>query len=373
MHNILIGVTGSVATIKTGRLIDSLKPLGDIKLVSTKAGRYFLERSFQEGENAINKIENSNSNVFYDDAEWPYEYKLGDKILHIELRRWASCLVLAPLDANTLAKMVGGICDNLLTSVVRAWDWTKPMFICPSMNTLMMEHPITNIQLDVLKTWGAIVIPPQCKKLACGDIGIGAMAPVEVIARKVGEKLRWRFPLENCNGIPINHHPGAFGFHRRKNHHTGVDLYTKDGEAVYAVEDGTVVHIDYFTGPKVGHEWWEETWGIMIEGASGVVNYGEVTPHIEQVIHVGAKVERGQVVGRVKRVLFQDKQRSDIPGHSVSMLHLELYKHGSRDFADWHDPQKNPDLLDPTPFLMTAENGPRKTLTWDNSENKPVG
>ena len=55
------------------------------------------------------------------------------------------------------------------------------------------------------------------------------------------------------------------------------------------------------------------------------------------------------------------------------MLHFELYKHGSREFADWHDPQKNPNLLDPTKYLLDAENGPRKTLTWDNAENKTVG
>ena len=62
-----------------------------------------------------------------------------------------------------------------------------------------------------------------------------------------------------------------------------------------------------------------------------------------------------------------------LKGHSCSMLHFELYKHGSREFADWHDPQKNPNLLDPTKCLLDAENGPRKTLTWDNAENKTVG
>mgnify|MGYP001208020933 CR=1 FL=1 len=374
MHNILLGVTGSVAAVKANKLIEVLKPLGDVKVVATKSGKYFLDQT-----NALACINRGtprsylDSHLFVDDDEWPEEYKLGDKILHIELRRWASALVIAPLGANTLAKISTGICDNLLTSVVRAWDWGKPMFLCPAMNTMMWENPPTSDQIQIMRRRGAHIIDPVEKRLACNDVGMGAMAPADLIARTVNEKLRWRFPLENCNGIPINHHPGAFGFHRRKNHHTGVDLYTQDGESVYAVEDGTVVHIDYFTGPKVGHDWWEETWGVMVEGASGVVNYGEITPHIESVIHVGSKIQRGQFLGRVKRVLFEDRQRPDIPGHSTSMLHLELYRHGTRDFADWHDPQKNPDLLDPTPYLMAAENAPRNTLTWENAENKTVG
>lgn len=47
-------------------------------------------------------------------------------VLHIELRKWADVLLIAPLSANTLAKIAGGLCDNLLTSVVRAWDFSKP-------------------------------------------------------------------------------------------------------------------------------------------------------------------------------------------------------------------------------------------------------
>ncbi len=54
---------------------------------------------------------------------------MGDPVLHIELRRWADVLVLAPLSANTLAKVAHGLCDNLLTCVVRAWDFAKPLLV----------------------------------------------------------------------------------------------------------------------------------------------------------------------------------------------------------------------------------------------------
>jgi len=357
MKNILLGVTGSVAAIKTPELVSALQEIGDVKVVATKAGSYFLKNK---------KI---NAEVLLDDAEWPENYNLGDPILHIELRKWASCLVVAPLDANTMAKFSYGLCDNLLTSVFRAWDWSRPVIVSPAMNTMMWENPPTRDLVANLMFYGCHVIPPVAKRLACNDVGMGAMASVEEIVKWVNCNLRWQFPLKKCNGIPINHHPGAFGFHRRKNHHTGCDLYCAEGEPVYAVESGIVVKVDHFTGPKAGHDWWEETHGIMVEGSSGVVNYGEVSPQVAE----GDHVVRGQQIAAVKRVLFADRFRSDIPGHSTSMLHFELYKHGTREFADWHDPQKNPNLLDPTPSLMASEDSPKITLTWENEQGKPVG
>lgn len=175
----------------------------------------------------------------------------------------------------------------------------------------------------------------------------------------------WYFPLINCNGIPINYHPGAFGFKRNSNYHTGVDLYTDDNEPVYAVEDGLVVKIDYFTGPNAGSPWWEETWGVMVLGESGIVNYGEVT--FDSKALIGDKVQMGQKIANVKRVLKKDKFRSDIPGHSTSMLHLELYKFGADiEFIDWED-KKSPFLLDPTPHLINSKR-PVKYLTWHNDK-----
>ena len=178
MRNILLGVTGSVAAIKTAELNEKLSDIGSVTTIVTKSGQYFAERSRGQRFNYIADI-----------SEWPEEYNLGDPILHIELRRKANVLVVAPLDANTLAKMALGLCDNLLTCVVRAWDWNKPMILCPAMNSHMMEHPLTDKYLKELESWGATVIPPQCKKLACGDIGNGAMADISVIVENVNLSL----------------------------------------------------------------------------------------------------------------------------------------------------------------------------------------
>jgi phosphopantothenoylcysteine decarboxylase len=130
-------------------------------------------------------------------------------VLHIELRRWADVLVIAPLDANTLAKLACGLADNCLTCVWRAWDPARPAVLAPAMNTLMWEHPLTGRHLRQLAADacpipaapGASrdeviahinthaptlrVIAPQSKRLACGDVGVGAMAEVEEIVRRV--------------------------------------------------------------------------------------------------------------------------------------------------------------------------------------------
>ena len=111
---------------------------------------------------------------------------MGDPILHIELRNWSDIFVIAPLDANTLGKLAYGICDNLVTCVARAWDIKhKPLVFCPAMNTLMWQHPCTERNINVLKDYGYIEIPPVNKRLACGDEGVGGMAEVNDIIQKI--------------------------------------------------------------------------------------------------------------------------------------------------------------------------------------------
>lgn len=119
--------------------------------------------------------------LYTDEDEWSSWSKIGDDVLHIELRKWADAMVIAPLSANTLAKVAGGLCDNLLTCIVRAWDFSKPIYVAPAMNTFMWDNPFTEKHLESLKNLGFVVISPVCKKLACGDYGNGAMAEPSVI------------------------------------------------------------------------------------------------------------------------------------------------------------------------------------------------
>lgn len=127
---------------------------------------------------------------FTDEDEWSSWQKRSDPVLHIELKKWADIFLIAPLDANTMAKLANGLCDNLLTCVARAWDIRevkrRPVVVCPAMNTFMYEHPITSRQLGVLREeFGFTVVDCVEKVLMCGDVGLGAMASVETIAGAV--------------------------------------------------------------------------------------------------------------------------------------------------------------------------------------------
>ncbi|KAL3866902.1 hypothetical protein ACJMK2_044152 [Sinanodonta woodiana] len=171
---VLLGCTGSVASVKVPLLVEGLQKHGyEVKVVATEKAQHFFSQT------------HLNVEMLRDEDEWKAWQQLSDPVLHIELRRWADILVIAPLDANTLAKITHGICDNLLTCVVRAWDLKRPLLFAPAMNTHMWDHPITKQQVDGLKAFGYIEIPVVEKKLACGDIGFGAMAEVATILEYV--------------------------------------------------------------------------------------------------------------------------------------------------------------------------------------------
>jgi phosphopantothenoylcysteine decarboxylase len=199
MANILLGVTGSVAALKTPLLYDTLKRPGHaVKVVATAAALYFFDPAAIARENLI-----------LDADEWlgreqGRRWQRDDPVLHIELRRWADVLVIAPLDANTLAKLANGLADNCLTCVGRAWDTSRPVVLAPAMNTLMWQHPATGrhlrqltadmgmspqpeLSVDELPEWinghcpCLRIVAPADRRLACGDVGVGAMADLDAI------------------------------------------------------------------------------------------------------------------------------------------------------------------------------------------------
>jgi phosphopantothenoylcysteine decarboxylase len=176
-QRLLLAVTGSVAAIKLPALLRLLmQHQVHVRVVVTAHACHFFD---QEEVRALG-VE-----ILTDQSEWSAWKSLSDPVLHIELRKWADLMLIAPLDANTMAKMAAGMCDNLLTCVVRAWDMRKPLLICPAMNTVMWEHPATQQHLSQLSEWGYRQIPPVVKQLACGDYGCGGMADVQTIVQTV--------------------------------------------------------------------------------------------------------------------------------------------------------------------------------------------
>ena len=209
MANILLGVTGSVAAVKTPQLYQQLKSAGQaVKVIATASALYFFDPAEMEPRGG----KRNPDVVTLDEDEWSgleqgRRFGLGEEVPHIQLRRWADLLCLAPLDANTLAKLAGGLADNCLTCVWRAWDSSRPVVLAPAMNTMMWEHPMTSRHLSQVGSDAGgdfmpetmeleevmmminhtsprlRVVPPISKRLACGDVGVGAMADVsEIVA-----------------------------------------------------------------------------------------------------------------------------------------------------------------------------------------------
>lgn len=103
-------------------------------------------------------------------------------------------ILVSPCSANTLAKLAGGLCDNLLTSLLRATNPEEiPVILFPAMNTYMYEHPLTQKHIGIVRNeLGYEVSGPVSKTLACGDTGIGAMTEWSDIVKIVVD----RFHLE---------------------------------------------------------------------------------------------------------------------------------------------------------------------------------
>lgn len=165
-------------------------------------------------------------------------------------------------------------------------------------------------------------------------------------------------PININTSIPYGDHPGAFGTIRKHHMHEGVDLYADHGTNVYAMEDGVIVSVNHFTGKQTGSDWWNDTICIMVEGDSGVLNYGELGGTISEAtkiigsdLFVGAAIKRGDLLGRVSTVLKKNK------GLPMAMLHLERYVSGTIEpVKEWTLGEPQPSILcDPTVLLFKAK------------------
>ena len=163
---ILLGITGSIAAYKAAVLTRLLVKAGaQVKIVMTSAAKDFVT--------PLSLSTLSKNPVLVDLAEndsWAN---------HVMLGRWADVMLIAPLSCNTLAKMAGGICDNLLMAVYLSA--TCPVVAAPAMDEDMWHHATTKKNLETLKTFGNHIIPVENGELASGLVGEGRMAEPESI------------------------------------------------------------------------------------------------------------------------------------------------------------------------------------------------
>ena len=168
---ILLAISGGIAAYKMNYLVrDFVKKGAEVKVILTPSA-----------ENFVTKVTLStlSKNAVYSDF---YDQN-GTWNSHVELALWADVLLVAPCTANTLAKMVHGICDNL---VIATYMSVKcPVFIAPAMDLDMYAHPSTKENLEKAERFGHHIIPAEFGELASGLEGQGRLAEPETILQKI--------------------------------------------------------------------------------------------------------------------------------------------------------------------------------------------
>jgi len=168
---ILIAITGGIAAYKINTLVrDFIKNGADVQVILTPSAKEFVS--------PLTLSTLSKRKVFSEfssqDGEWNS---------HVDLALWADVMLVAPCTANTLAKMVNGICDNLMIATYLSAKC--PVFIAPAMDLDMYIHPSTERNLKLAKEYGNIIIPAEEGELASGLVGKGRMAETETIYKTI--------------------------------------------------------------------------------------------------------------------------------------------------------------------------------------------
>ena len=164
---ILLGVTGSIAVYKSLELTRLFVQAGaDVKVVMSESAKKFVTPL---------SFETLTSNKVLDDTNESWT----DNHNHIKAAGWADIFVIAPCTANTIAKLSNAIADTMLLQCALAYPGLK--VLAPSANTHMIENPITQKNLEILKNTNYEITQTQVKELACKTVGDGAMAdPIDI-------------------------------------------------------------------------------------------------------------------------------------------------------------------------------------------------
>ncbi len=173
---IILCVTGSIAAYKAAYLLRGLIKQGaEVQVVMTSCAKEFispLTLSTLSGKPVLSDFFTRN------DGQWNS---------HVDLGLWADLLLVAPATAATIGKMANGICDNLLVTTYLSSKC--PVMVAPAMDLDMFQHPSTKRNLELLKSYGNIIIDPAVGELASGLSGKGRMEEPDVIIDLIVEFL----------------------------------------------------------------------------------------------------------------------------------------------------------------------------------------
>lgn len=166
---ILLGVTGGIAAYRACELTSlAVKAGHEVQVIMTaSATRFVGPISFEALSGRPVRLDT-----------------FADALGHIEVARWADVAVVAPLSANTLAKLAWGLADDLLTTALLALPRGRRVVLAPAMNTEMWLNPVVQRNLGQLRSFERFVLlEPTRKRLACGDVGPGGLPePADILA-----------------------------------------------------------------------------------------------------------------------------------------------------------------------------------------------
>lgn len=188
--HIVVGVTGSIAAYKTASLVRLLVKEGaEVKVVMTPLAKAFIT--------PLTLATLSKNPIMVDF----YDPENGDWNSHVSMGLWADLYLVAPATANTMGKMAAGIADNLLLTTYLSAKC--PVMIAPAMDLDMYRHPATQKNMEILRSYGNLIIEPEEGELASGLSGKGRMAEPEEIVEQIRnffartEELRGKKELGN--------------------------------------------------------------------------------------------------------------------------------------------------------------------------------
>lgn len=174
--HIVLGITGSIAAYKACLLIRLLVKEGaEVQVVITPSGKEFitpLTLSTLTRKPVISEF---------------FSQRDGTWNSHVDLGLWADLMVIAPATASTIGKMAHGIADNMLITTYLSMK--APVMVAPAMDLDMYAHPATQHNIDILRSYGNIIVEPGSGELASQLVGKGRMEEPENILLHICDAL----------------------------------------------------------------------------------------------------------------------------------------------------------------------------------------
>lgn len=174
---IIVGVSGSIAAYKSPLLVRELIKAGaHVNVVMTPSAAKFVApialTSVSKNPVAMEMFDENLQNG----GAW-----------HVQLAHWADLMIIAPASATTLSKLAQGNCDTALACVATAMPRNIPLLIAPAMDFTMWDHPATQRNVEILKSYGAKIIMPESGELASGLVGPGRLPDIPVLIDNIIE------------------------------------------------------------------------------------------------------------------------------------------------------------------------------------------